>query len=79
MKTVLTALALAATLAGEIDIKNDSTKNPPAKVEVKARGKEGEARTTSPATAGVKGKTDQRTPSHRVKVLSVREITGRCQ
>jgi hypothetical protein len=79
MHTVLTGLALAATLASEVEMKNDPRKSPPAKVEMQARGRAVDAR-RSAVTTGEKGKTEEKVPVvHRIKVLSVREVTGRCQ
>ena len=64
---------------GEVEIKNDPTKAPPAKVEIKARGKEVDAGTTSPSvTTGEKGKTEQKMPVHRIKVQSMKEVAGSC-
>jgi hypothetical protein len=64
---------------GEVEIKNDPGKDPPAKVEIKARGKEVDAGTTSPSvTTGEKGKTEEKMPVHRIKVHSLKEIAGIC-
>lgn len=77
MKTVLTGLALAATLASEVEVKNGQGNPPPAKLEMKARRKEVDARTT-PAVQPDKAATEG-VPARRIRVLSVREIPGRCQ
>jgi hypothetical protein len=76
MRIVLGALALAAGLASETAIKKDTGKSPPAKVQSEARA---DARTTNAVANGEKDKTPAKVPVNRIKVLSVREIPGRCQ
>ena len=64
---------------GEVEIKNDPAKDPAAKVEIKARGKEVDARTTSASvTTGEKSKTEEKMPVHRIKVQSVTSVAATC-
>jgi hypothetical protein len=66
--------------SGEVEIKNDPAKDPQAKVEIKARGKEVDARTSSASvTTGEKSKTEEKRPVHRIKVVSVTEVSGTCR
>jgi hypothetical protein len=70
---------VVAVSEGELEVKTNPAKSPDTSIQVKARGKEAKARTTTDDT-GAEGriKEERTMPVHRIKVRSVRMVAPTC-